>query len=128
MPPVALAARALRPTVRVVSEVSHAASDASERALREVRAVVARVLGERDVTAYLFGSFASGTQRRSSDIDIALESASPLPRALIAKLRDALEESRVPYRVDVVDLAEASPELRERVRRTGRVWIERASA
>jgi predicted nucleotidyltransferase len=123
-----VAAPALRPTVFVVPDVTHAASDASERALREVRAVVARVLGAREATVYLFGSFAAGTQRRTSDIDIAIESETPLPRALLAKLRDALEESRVPYRVDVVDLAEASAELRERVRRTGRVWIERASA
>ena len=111
-----------------MSEASRATSEASERALREVRAVVARVLGERDATVYLFGSFASGTQRRSSDIDLAIESATPLPRSLLAKLRDALEESRVPYRVDVVDLAEADPAFRERVRRTGRVWIEPANA
>jgi hypothetical protein len=49
-------------------------------------------------------------------------------RALLASLRDALEETRVPYRVDVVDPAEVGPEFRERVRRTPRVWIERASA
>jgi hypothetical protein len=102
--------------------------ESSERALREVRAVVARVVGELDATVYLFGFFASGTQRQTSDIDIAIESPTPLPRALLASLRDALEESRVPYRVDVVDLSEADVEFRERVRRTGRVRIERASA
>ena len=111
-----------------MSDTSHRTSDASDRALREVRAVVARVLGARDATVYLFGSFASGTQRRTSDIDLAIESATPLPRTLLAKLRDALEESRVPYRVDVVDLAEANPEFCEHVRRTGRVWIEPANA
>ena len=101
---------------------------ASERYLDEVREVVLRSLGERAATVYLFGSFATGTQHRSSDIDIAIDSGTALPRALLAQLREALEESRVPYRVDVVDLSEADPAFRERVRRTGRGWIERASA
>ena len=101
---------------------------ATARFLEETRAIVARVLGDAPVTVYLFGSFASGTQRRSSDIDVAVEASGPLPHGLLARLREELEESCVPYRVDVVNLAEADPTFRDEVRRTGRVWIERAGA
>jgi len=108
---------------------SHSLGEGGREALlAEVRSLVLRALGGPIATVYLFGSFASGAPHRASDIDVAIDSPSPLPRALLARLRERLEESRVPYRVDVVDLAEADPAFRERVRTTGRVWIERASA
>lgn len=111
-----------------VSEPRSLTDDGPEALLAEVRGVVLRALGGPIATVYLFGSFVSGARHRASDIDLAIDSPSPLPPALLARLREALEESRVPYRVDVVDLAEADAKFRERVRKTGRVWIERASA
>lgn len=76
---------------------------------------------------YLFGSWAHGVQRPTSDIDVAIESAEPLPRALLASLREALEESTIPNRVDVVDLAETDAAFRGRVRREGIRWIASGS-
>jgi predicted nucleotidyltransferase len=66
---------------------------------------------------HLVGSWARGTQRATSDIDTAIESSKPLPRALLASLREALEESTIPNRVDTVDLADADAALRDRVHR-----------
>src|SRR3970282_2624261 len=81
--------------------------------LERVKVVVPRVLGHTPVDVYLFGSWARGAQRPTSDIDVAIESAEPLPRALLASLREALEESTIPNRVDVVDLAETDGAFRE---------------
>ena len=96
--------------------------------LERVKRIVSRVVGQRPVDVYLFGSWARGAQRSTSDIDVAIESAEPLPRALLASLREALEESTIPNRVDVVDLAEADAAFRERVRREGIRWIASGSA
>jgi len=93
-----------------------------------VRAIVQRTLARRSVSVYLFGSWASGVPHRASDIDIAVDAAEPLPPETLARLREALEESTVPYRVDVVDLSDADTEFRERVRREGILWIASASA
>jgi len=93
-----------------------------------VRAIVQRTLGRRPVAVYLFGSWASGAPHQASDIDIAVDAAEPLPLEILARLREALEESTVPYRVDVVDLSDADAEFRERVRREGILWIASASA
>jgi hypothetical protein len=41
---------------------------------------------------------------------------------VLADLRETLEESTIPYEVDVVDLSEASPQFRQRVKREGVVW------
>jgi hypothetical protein len=51
-----------------------------------------------------------------------------LPRALLASLREALEESTIPNRVDVVDLAETDAAFRDRVHREGILWIASGSA
>jgi uncharacterized protein len=92
------------------------------RALERVREIVLRALAGRDVRVYLFGSCATGRIRHSSDIDVAIDPRSPVPTALLSELREQLEESEVPYDVDVVDLSAASPELRATVEREGVVW------
>jgi len=96
--------------------------------LERVKGIVCGILGDRPVDVYLFGSWALGVQRSTSDIDVAVESATPLPRALRACLREALEESTIPNRVDVVDLAETDAAFRDRVRREGIRWIGSGSA
>ena len=96
--------------------------------LERVKGIIRRVLGHTPVDVYLFGSWARGAQRPTSDIDVAIESAEPLPRALLASLREALEESTIPNRVDVVDLAETDAAFRDRVRHEGIRWIASGSA
>lgn len=96
--------------------------------LERVKAIVRRGLGHTPADVYLFGSWARGAQRPTSDIDVAIESSEPLPRALLASLREALEESTIPNRVDVVDLAETDGAFRDRVRREGIRWIASGSA
>ena len=95
--------------------------------LGRVRALVSQTLGERRVNVYLFGSWASGTQRPSSDIDVAVEPLDPLPPGVLARVREALEESSVPYRVEVVDLTETDAGFRHRVKNEGILWIGCAS-
>lgn len=62
----------------------------------------------------IFGSRARGHARRYSDLDLGFAGV-PLPRARLSAVREALEESRLPMRVDVLNLQEAGPELREHV-------------
>jgi len=96
--------------------------------LERVEAVIRQVLRGTPADVYLFGSWTRGTQRPTSDIDIAIESAAPLPRSLLASLREALEESTIPNRVDVVDLADTDAVFRDGVRREGVLWIDSGSA
>lgn len=92
------------------------------RALERVREITLQVLGDRDARVYLFGSSVTGRLRQSSDIDVAIDPVRVLPSALLAELRERLEESAVPYDVDIVDLSAASPEIRASVEREGLLW------
>lgn len=73
---------------------------------------------------YLFGSWATGHASRTSDIDVAVLPLAPLPRGLLSEIREALEESRVIFSVDLVDLSEVSEEFKERVLRKGIEWTD----
>jgi predicted nucleotidyltransferase len=83
--------------------------------LEEVRNIIRRGLRGYQTQLYLFGSWATGTAGRASDIDVAALSPQPIPRDLLAGIRQDLEESRVIYPVDLVDLSECSESFRERV-------------
>ena len=97
-------------------------SETAKAALAEARAIVHRIVGQFPVRVYLFGSRARGTSRPASDIDIALLPTGDVPNDLVARLRDAFEESTIPYVVDVVDLSRADESLRHRVMREGLPW------
>jgi predicted nucleotidyltransferase len=97
--------------------------DLERWAIAEVRRVVLQTIGDMDIDAYLFGSRVTGGSRPFSDIDIALDGQGrPLPGGWLAELRERLEASLVPFDVEVVDLAEASPAIRRAVFRDGIKW------
>jgi serine/threonine protein kinase HipA of HipAB toxin-antitoxin module len=48
--------------------------------------------------------------------------AKDLPPAFFAELAETIEESTIPYEVDLVDLREVSPAFREQVIRSGIKW------
>lgn len=54
--------------------------------------------------AWVFGSRATATARRYSDLDLALEADKPLGLDTVGDLMEALSESDLPYKVDVIDL------------------------
>jgi len=97
-------------------------NDVRRRALNTVRRIVFDRLAGYPARVYLFGSCARGDMRRWSDIDIAIDPLEPLPAGVKSHIEEDLEESTVPYFVDVVDLSTARPEFREEVMREGIEW------
>ena len=99
-----------------------------KRALERVREIVLDGLAGTDAAVYLFGSCARGDALRSSDIDVAVDAADALPRGLLSRIGEDLEESTIPYEVEIVDLREVSASMRTRVLKEGIAWIGRPSA
>jgi uncharacterized protein len=91
-------------------------------ALGELRRMVLEALGEHDAEVWLFGSCARGDVMQHSDIDIAILPRTELPSDFFSDLAEAIEESTIPYDVDLVDLRRAAPTLMEEVRREGVKW------
>ena len=57
-----------------------------------------------DVKVWVFGSRANWTTKDSSDLDLALKGKSKLSHKSLGALKDAFDDSPLPYTVDVVDL------------------------
>lgn len=94
-----------------------------EKDLLELRQILSQKLNDLKVQVYLFGSRARREARTTSDIDVAILPHEPLPTGLLAEIREALEQSSIPFEVDLVDLSEASPSFRERVLKEGIPWM-----
>jgi predicted nucleotidyltransferase len=91
------------------------------RAIEELRRMVLAALGEHDAEVWLFGSCARGDAFQHSDIDIAILPHDELP-SVFSDLAESVEESSIPYDVDIVDLRSAAPTLIDEVRHEGVKW------
>lgn len=87
----------------------------------EVKEFTLKFWQNQPVRIYLFGSWARGEAKRSSDVDIAIESKEDMS-FLIGEFREALENSCIIYNVDVVDMNFAAESLCKKIREEGIVW------
>jgi predicted nucleotidyltransferase len=93
-----------------------------DRILMLLKEIVLDTLDDVSTKVYLFGSWAREEEKRTSDIDIGLLSKEDIPIRKWVELRERIEESCLPYRVDVVDLSKANTVLVEKVKREGILW------
>ncbi len=94
--------------------------------LEDLRRFLATYFQGRRVRVILFGSRGRGNARPGSDVDLAFLSDEDLSEDL-RKLREILEESCLPYKVDLVDLSRVAPTFRAQVEREGMIWIDGTS-
>ena len=66
-------------------------------------------------TVWAFGSRATRTAWRFSDLDLAIITDTPLPFDVGGALREDFSESDLPFRVDILDWATTSEAFRRRV-------------
>jgi len=60
-----------------------------------------------------FGSRVNGTNRKFSDLDLAIVGKDKLDNRSLWKLKNSLMESRLPFRVDILDYNAISESFRE---------------
>ncbi len=78
--------------------------------LEVVRGLLARYVPDREVWA--FGSRVNGKAKPFSDLDVAILGETALGTELI-DLKEALSESELPFKVDIIDWAVTEPHFRE---------------
>jgi type I restriction enzyme S subunit len=61
---------------------------------------------------WVFGSRATETARRYSDLDLAVEADGPVGFDVLGDVAEALSESDLPYKVDLIDLRSVDPAFR----------------
>ena len=84
-----------------------------------IEVIMKHALRGKKYRAYLFGSRATGTQTPTSDIDIGiLADEEPIDLEL-SLAREALEDSTIPWLIEVVDLNRTSSDFKAQVLREG---------
>jgi predicted nucleotidyltransferase len=87
------------------------AIDLSQTELTIVRTIL-RIHLPPATKTWVFGSRATATARKYSDLDLALEAESALDPNVLVNVAEALSESDLPYKVDVIDLRSVDPAFR----------------
>lgn len=80
--------------------------DLSFENLHEVQKILQKHV--RRYSVWAFGSRVKGNAKKYSDLDLALVTQKTLSLSKMAQLTEAFDESDLPMRVDIVDLASAS--------------------
>ncbi|MGE4273501.1 MAG: nucleotidyltransferase family protein [Desulfitobacterium sp.] len=92
--------------------------------LTALKELILPAISDQHVKVYLLGSWAKGTEKNSSDIDIGIwHPSSPGPE-FFAQLRDLVEESTIPYRVDIIDLVHADQAFLGKMQKEGVLWSD----
>jgi len=66
----------------------------------------------------IFGSRATGTAKPHSDVDLVIMGVEQLPITTMRILRDAFDDSDLPFQVDLVEWAGTSEEFRKIIETT----------
>lgn len=82
----------------------------TKKALKEV---IFQFFDRNKDKVFIFGSNATGQSRRYSDIDIGIESVKKISWSKISLLEEALSESDLPYKVEIVDFNEVSESFKQ---------------
>lgn len=76
-----------------------------QQALNDIRQIIRRHVPDKNYKIFLFGSRAGGFARRFSDFDIGISGKTRVPARQFNQIQSDLEDSDLPYKVEVVDFA-----------------------
>jgi predicted nucleotidyltransferase len=76
-----------------------------KKAEKEIKKIIFQFLDPKEYQVFIFGSRATGKAKKFSDFDIGIWGKKSVPSHLIVLIEEALEESDLPYKVDLVDFS-----------------------
>lgn len=82
--------------------------------IKSIKNIVEPFLPNNSYKVFIFGSRAAGTNRPFSDIDLGILGLNSLPNKNYIELTQALEESDLPFRTNVVDFTGVSDKFKKK--------------
>ena len=87
-----------------------------------VKQIVLKHIPKDNFAVFLFGSRAVGNAKPLSDIDIGILGLEPLPTIIKVDLESDLEESIVPYKIDLIDFYKVDKDFKKEALNTIQIW------
>jgi len=84
-----------------------------KKTLTSIKKILFSKLDQTKDKVFIFGSWAIGNNRKFSDIDIGIESKNPKIDNLISHLKEDLEESDIPYMIDLVNFKDTTKQFKQ---------------
>jgi len=81
--------------------------------ISEIKKILFQFLDSQKDMAFIFGSRATGSSRKFSDIDIGVKCEKQIDLLLLSDIEEAFEESNIPYKIDVVDFSNVTNTFRD---------------
>jgi predicted nucleotidyltransferase len=77
-----------------------------------LKAIVRQHLPDERYQIFIYGSRAEGTNRPFSDVDLGIMGPQPVSNLILSDIEEDLENSDLPYLVDVVDFTQVSDKFK----------------
>ncbi len=90
--------------------------------LNQIKDLVLSELKDDQMKIFVFGSRAKGNYRPGSDVDIGFIPQGRLNAGKISFLKEKIEDSNIPYKVDIVNFNEVSDEFRRQAMKNTIIW------
>lgn len=81
--------------------------------IKEIKEVLAKYLNLQDYDMFLFGSRVGSKARKYSDYDIGIKGISEIDMSTLGDINYEIENSRIPYVVDIVDFNDVDDNFSE---------------
>ncbi len=80
---------------------------------KQIKNIIFQHLDPEKYQVFIFGSRVTGKAAKYSDYDIGILGKNRLPSATKVYIEESLEESNIPYKIDIVDFTLVSPEFKK---------------
>ena len=87
-----------------------------------VKQIVLKHVPKNEFAVFLFGSRAVGNANSLSDIDVGIMGTKPLPTLIMADLDSDLEESIVPFKIDLIDFYQVDKAFKKEALSSIQIW------
>jgi len=86
-----------------------------------IKDIVLSYIDPSEHLVFLFGSRAKENSKRSSDVDIGIMGKKPIGK-IYYKIVDKIEESIVPYKVDIIDFSMVEEKFKKIAMKKIEIW------
>ena len=87
-----------------------------------VKQIVLKHVPKNEFAVFLFGSRAASNSNSLSDIDVGIMGTKPLPTLIMVDLDSDLEESIVPFKIDLIDFYQVDQAFKNEALSSIQIW------
>jgi len=83
----------------------------------KIKDILEKFLATEDYEFFVFGSRADGKSDSFSDYDIGISGKRSIPLKTLSLIREAFDESDLPFKIDIVDFSQVSQKFSDQALR-----------